>query len=707
MSLVATIIRVSTSVAAAPDAPRVHIGEPLGAMVPVCVATSSWPPLGILALINSTLSHAANRSAIIFHVVAPPEQHPQLVVLESMFPDATIRVVGMAANGVEDKLRSRLRALSQGAGSGRAAVGKASTKEASAKEPTVITEERIYSSWAFVYVAALFPKLRRLLWLEPNTLVRTDLHTLWRQPLRGMPVGAVADCESPVEGVVNASLMTMARSPRVAPRGCGFDTGVLLVDLLQWAATDVTARTEGCMLCAVCMCTARTPHVHHVQAARTGCTHAACTLRANCVHTLHVHAQARVEYWVSQYLRTPGELFYASGAFPLSPRTPLLLALHRSWHAMHPRWNVFALERALLSPAEARDFERWRPAGGRLPAERAAALPRWLLTADPLGHILHFSSVRKPWDLAAPANASTGAMCASPTPHAEASSFASDGATPALQLCALAWSEAARKGASQLGWLGKDGRKQKPAWLGLGGSTSRSGGSSSAAEGRSRAKDGRDGTRGGTSGGREAKSAPAAERVSASSKAKGAESKDDTAKEPAPVLHDSCGSAGCGSAGGKGKGKRQGKAQDSARAAKDSTKPGKASGGKASGGKASGGKASGGKASPKVKGAMGKSKDKASSAKDADGEDGEDGGMDVAGEDDEDDEDGEDGKDGEGDPNPLFADESEGAAGKKHNQKDDDDTDGRKRRKDAAPAAVKSSKTGAKRKSSKNFWADK
>ena len=290
MSLVATISRVSTSVAAAPDANRVHIGEPLGAMVHVCVATSSWPPLGILGLINSTLSHAANRSAIIFHVVAPPEQHPQLVVIESMFPDATIRVVGMATNGVEDKLRSRLRALSQGAGSGRAAVGKASAKEASAKEPAVITEERIYSSWALVYVAALFPKLRRLLWLEPNTLVRTDLHTLWRQPLRGMPVGAVADCENPVESAVNASLMTMARSPRVAARGCGFDTGVLLVDLLQWAATDVTARTEGCMQCAVCMCTARTPHVHHVQVARTGCTY---RLHARCMHTackLRAHA---------------------------------------------------------------------------------------------------------------------------------------------------------------------------------------------------------------------------------------------------------------------------------------------------------------------------------------------------------------------------------------------------------------------------------
>ena len=280
MSLVATIIGVSTGATAAPDAPKVHIGEPLGAMVHICVATSSWPPLGILGLINSTLSHAANRSAIIFHVVAPPEQQPQLVVLESMFPAATIRVAGMAVNGVEDKLRSRLRALSQGAGSGRAAVSKASAKDASAKEPAVITDEMIYSSWALVYVAALFPKLRRMLWLEPDTLVCTDLHTLWRQPLRGMPVGAVADCENPVEGAVNASLMTMARSPRVAPRGCGFDTGVLLVDLLQWAATDVTARAKGCIQCAVCMCTART--LHAVCMFTTYRLHAQCVCMSAC-----------------------------------------------------------------------------------------------------------------------------------------------------------------------------------------------------------------------------------------------------------------------------------------------------------------------------------------------------------------------------------------------------------------------------------------
>ena len=406
------------------------------------------------------------------------------------------------------------------------------------------------------------------------------------------------------------------------------------------------------------------------------------------LHARTLHAQARVEYWVAQYLRTPGELFYSSGAFPLAPRTPLLLALHHSWRAIHPRWNVFALERALLSPAEARDLERWWPAGGRPPAEQWP-LPRWLLTADPLGHILHFSSVRNPWDLAALACAGTGPMCASPTTHPEASSLASAGATPALQPCALAWNEAAREGASQLEGLGKDGRKR-----GLGGSTSRSGGSSSAAEGRGRAKEGREGTKGGASGGRDAKPAPSAERVSASSKAKGAESKDSADEEPASALHGSCGSEGCS----KGKGKRQGKAKDSA-------KPG-----------ASAKASSGGKASPRAKGAVGKLKDKARSAKGAGGEDGDDeedgeGGEGGDGGDGGDGDDG--GEDGEGDPNPLFADgqsQQAGRAGKKskHAQKDDDDTDARKSRKAAALAAVKSSKTGAKRTSSKtSFWADK
>ena len=272
-----------------------HIGEPLGAMVHICVATSSWPPLGVLGLINSTLSHAANRNAIIFHVVAPPAQHPQLAVLETIFPGATIRVIGMTVNGVEDKLRSRLRALAQGAGSGRAAGGKASAKDASAKEPAVITDEMIYSSWALIYVAALFPKLRRLLWLEPNTLVRTDLHALWRQPLRGMPVGAVADCENPVEAAVNASLMTMARSPRVAPRGCGFDTGVLLVDLLQWGATDVTVRT-----CRVHV----KLHARRTHIARTRCTRMCmCALHVH-VECVHAHVHVHVAWAWARCMRT-------------------------------------------------------------------------------------------------------------------------------------------------------------------------------------------------------------------------------------------------------------------------------------------------------------------------------------------------------------------------------------------------------------------
>merc|ERR1711965_714605 len=132
----------------------------------------------------------------------------------------------------------------------------------------------------------------------------------------------------------------------------------------------------------------------------------------------------------------------------------MLLALHGSWLAIHPRWNVFALDRAVSAP-EAKDFNRWRE-----PRERVAApsrsYSRWLFSADPRGHILHFSGAQKPWDH----NASDAAMCASADADADAAPGAAPGTrrgSPPLEPCALAWSEVARRSASLLGWLRKDG----------------------------------------------------------------------------------------------------------------------------------------------------------------------------------------------------------------------------------------------------------
>ena len=225
--------------------PTMRIGRPLGSVVHICVATEEWPPLGLLGVINSTLMHAADHGALVFHIVAPPELHSQLAVLQSLFPEATLRIFGMATNDVEGKIRGKLKALIR-------------ANLVSVKDEWLDALETPLYEWAMVYLPQLFPQLRRLIWLDADTVVRADLQPLWQQPLLGRPLGAVMDCAHRVEATVNtsrlqvlihpprivvcpppswhavnSSRLQMLRAPHLAPRGCGFDTGVLLFDLVQ------------------------------------------------------------------------------------------------------------------------------------------------------------------------------------------------------------------------------------------------------------------------------------------------------------------------------------------------------------------------------------------------------------------------------------------------------------------------------------------
>ena len=94
-------------------------GEAAFHVVHVCVATDQLLPVGLLAVVNSTLHHSCNRSALVFHVVVPPALVARTRILESLFPAARFSIFGMAVNGVAAKLRGRLRALRAGAGAGR------------------------------------------------------------------------------------------------------------------------------------------------------------------------------------------------------------------------------------------------------------------------------------------------------------------------------------------------------------------------------------------------------------------------------------------------------------------------------------------------------------------------------------------------------------------------------------------------------------
>ena len=399
--------------------PTMRIGRPLGNTLHICVATEQWPPLGLLGVINSTLTHAVDHGALIFHIVAPPELHAQLAVLQSLFPELTLRIFGMATNDVEGKIRARVRGLMH------ATTG--------VQEDLVKAFDPPLYEWAVVYLPQLFPQLRRLIWLDTDTIVRTDLQPLWRQPLHGLPLGAVMDCAHRVESAVNTSQLKMLRTPHLAPRGCGFDKGVLLVDLVQWAAMDATAR---------------------------------------------------VEYWLAQYVRTTP--FVASGAqlFKIdrlapSPHTPMMLALGGSWLALHPRWNLFdasgpplgTLTTQIWEHAWAKEkFVRSTRDGGNATEEVDDERDPWreepradgsavdgssakrsvptlaMLSADARGHILHFSwRGHRPWD-------KRTKSAAAPQPQLCASPAAFSGPPPALRPCHEMWSDVAEHSVVSLGW---------------------------------------------------------------------------------------------------------------------------------------------------------------------------------------------------------------------------------------------------------------
>ncbi len=83
-------------------------------------------------------------------------------------------------------------------------------------------------------LADLLPAdVTRVIYLDADTLVRSDLTALWRTDLAGAPVGAVVDSLGTVRGAIDRwrELGLDGDSPY-------FNSGVLLIDLAAWRARD-------------------------------------------------------------------------------------------------------------------------------------------------------------------------------------------------------------------------------------------------------------------------------------------------------------------------------------------------------------------------------------------------------------------------------------------------------------------------------------
>lgn len=189
----------------------------------VCVATDEPEPYGLIALANSTIRHASatSREALRFHVIVPPATRKRLrLVLEALFPSASFRLYTLEIGGVRAKIVRHLRRHE--------------------REAVLVSPYR----YAHAYLPSLMPShVRRVLWLHTDVLVLADVGDILDTPLQGAPAAAVEDCRRPsLIQRINASHPLVGGV--LPPGACGFDPGVLVIDIAQWALLDMSARVE-------------------------------------------------------------------------------------------------------------------------------------------------------------------------------------------------------------------------------------------------------------------------------------------------------------------------------------------------------------------------------------------------------------------------------------------------------------------------------
>ena len=113
---------------------------PPAAALNVAISTDEEQPLGLLALVNSTLSHTASLAPVHFHLIVPDGmRRPLRVALEGLFPAAVFRAYSLDGGGVRAKILHHLRRRE--------------------REPVFVSPFR----FAAAYLPQLLPAVRRVL----------------------------------------------------------------------------------------------------------------------------------------------------------------------------------------------------------------------------------------------------------------------------------------------------------------------------------------------------------------------------------------------------------------------------------------------------------------------------------------------------------------------------------------------------------------
>ncbi|KAJ8613414.1 hypothetical protein CTAYLR_002277 [Chrysophaeum taylorii] len=303
--------------------------EPLASGDPFVVALASdeEDPLPIFAVINSTLSNAAEPHSLSFVVLVSKRARPGLAAIVRRYftagggSNATGPRVSVCV-GLEEQLRSRpaMRALAVLANSSR------------------VKRKELLS--AFNFAAFYLPhvvKAPRILYVDSDVIVRSDVGELAKMPMNGKPAAAVEDCTQHIFKYIDFQL---AAAYRRAAR-------VRAENLIRDGCGRVPPPTNGSRLLASPDC----EPMPRPMPPNDTCVFNRGVLLLNRDVWLRDRLAEHIERHVIDFVHARGALFRSGVSQP-----PFLLALATNYERLDGEWNVRGLGRDAIGIPEWHDI---------------------------------------------------------------------------------------------------------------------------------------------------------------------------------------------------------------------------------------------------------------------------------------------------------------------------------------------------------------
>jgi len=91
------------------------------------------------------------------------------------------------------------------------------------------------------------PVIRRVVYIETDSVILGDLAEIYDMNLKGAPVAAVKRCQQRYSDYINMNAMNELGNPNLNPGTCIADRSVMVIDLVRWDELDITGQIESWM----------------------------------------------------------------------------------------------------------------------------------------------------------------------------------------------------------------------------------------------------------------------------------------------------------------------------------------------------------------------------------------------------------------------------------------------------------------------------